>query len=293
MIEGIEYNIRHLYSAVFYRKQTLRFVLNSVQRTQAQCDAELQVPSENYPSYLAGWPSGLYCNNTNESLSYLAGWPSSLYCNNTNDIPSHLAGWPSGLRAMMCGQTNKEHPSYLAGWPSGFLTIANPISDHVHRIFVTGSYSNFFHDSNIQDSKTQNVIRELLISMQSPEIIVPKRHDVVINACNSISNELEHTLIRPSARLHVRKNKHKKRDREPSRVCVKRLCKIFRSKFSRKILYNTVLRNFPKSSFFHRFINNYRIYSMKYDYTTCATNYYSRYVFFLSNKRKTRHAASL
>ena len=101
-------------------------------------------------------------------------------------------------------------------------------------------------------------------------------------------------IVEPStrerARNSVRKNNYKsQRDREPSRVCVKKLHKMFHSKCSRKRLRSAINANFPKSSFIRKIIMNYKYYQMKY----VSDNLYSKYVFFFIDVRKEKKNSTI
>lgn len=101
-------------------------------------------------------------------------------------------------------------------------------------------------------------------------------------------------IVEPStrerARNSVRKNNYKsQREREPSRVCVKKLHKMFHSKCSRKRLRCAINANFPKSSFIRKIIMNYKYYQMKY----VSDNFYSKYVFFFINVRKKKKTSTI
>ena len=95
-------------------------------------------------------------------------------------------------------------------------------------------------------------------------------------------------IIEPFRReqeIVLEKNNYKsQREREPSRVCIKKLHKMFHSKCSRKRLRCAINANFPKSSFIRKIIMNYKYYQMKY----VSDNFYSKYVFFFINVRKKR-----
>ena len=109
----------------------------------------------------------------------------------------------------------------------------------------------------------------------------------VMSCRNSIIVE---PSTRERARNSVRKNNYKSQcEREPSRVCVKKLHKMFHSKCSRKRLRCALNANFPKSSFIRKIIMNYKYYQMKY----VSDNFYSKYVFFFINVRKEKKTSTI
>ena len=101
----------------------------------------------------------------------------------------------------------------------------------------------------------------VLTNHVSSEITDDLINTSVMSCRNSIIVE---PSTRERARNSVRKNNYKsQREREPSRVCVKKLLKMFHSKCSRKRLRCAINANFPKSSFIRKIIMNYKYYQMK------------------------------
>lgn len=87
-------------------------------------------------------------------------------------------------------------------------------------------------------------------------------------------------IVEPStrerARNSVRKNNYKsQREREPSRVCDKKLHKMFHSKCSHKRLRCAINANFPESPFIRKIIMNYKYYQMMYLISFIACMFFS------------------
>ena len=74
-------------------------------------------------------------------------------------------------------------------------------------------------------------------------------------------------------------NRSRKRDREPSRIPVKRILNVFRKKKNRKKVHLFVRQTIPTSSLVHLFITclsqNYKTWQLRYN----SNNFYSKYAF--------------
>ena len=74
---------------------------------------------------------------------------------------------------------------------------------------------------------------------------------------------------------------NRKRDREPSRISVRRVTKLLRRKKCRSRVKNLLKHNFPRSSFMRDFCSNYKKWFIWYN----CEHFYCKYVF-LINKQK-------
>ena len=172
--------------------------------------------------------------------------------------PSYLAGWPLGLTTMSIvgGQMNNIQPSCVVGQPLNQLTTSGHIQAERS---CTPECSCVFYDRLSRNH----------VSLEITDVLIDAS---VISCQNSITVK---SSTRQRARSCVRKNNCKtQREREPSRIPIKRLDKIFHSKCSSKRFRCAINRNFPKSSFIRKIVMNYKNYHMRY----VSDNYYSIYV---------------
>ena len=91
------------------------------------------------------------------------------------------------------------------------------------------------------------------------------------------------TTISENTIDHKRRvSRQRKRDREPSRISVKRILKGLKKRKCRKIIQSFVRRHLPKSSLICDLCKNYKTWNMWYT----TDHFYCKFVFFMKSKKK-------
>ena len=257
-------NITKLCCGAFSRKQILQFAPAAIATCDVMCDVSTQLlfPGDSTslcsqtcdqtrPTYLL---QSLNIGKMNTDYFKLANCELQNYDQNYEFLITSIVGGqatkhtnpssgsPSGLMTMpiVGGQIYNIQPSCVAGRPLG-QTISKPscvagrplshltTSGHIQaERSCTADCSCVFFDPLLANyvslKSTDALINSSFISSQNSMILEP--------------------TTRGRARNRVRKNSLKsQRDREPSRVCVKRLHKMFHSKCSRKTLRCAIKTN--------------------------------------------------
>ena len=110
-------------------------------------------------------------------------------------------------------------------------------------------------------------------------------HDEALTSCYS-SERIENHSVTISEKVEAYKkrvNCQRKRDREPSRIPVKRILKALKKRKSRKRIKSFVRQHLPDSSFITNLCKNYKTWN--FWYTT--DDFYSKFVFYMKiQKRK-------
>ena len=231
------------------------------------------------PSCLAGLI--MICGQINTIINPCCVAGMTMICGHINT--SCVAGM-----TMICDHNTILNPSFVAGRRLIHDTIINPscIAEDVSMI----------HDTLNKHLKSLVLGKQIIIAQKISDVVVNTTASVScleLNCSNEMSKDFAHvsseSFIRKTGRTLCRDNKNKRREREPSRLCVKKLCKIFRCKHLRKKLRQAIRSGVPKSSILYKmFLTNYKTYSLKYMWNTHT--FFCKYVFFLNNRRKKTHS---
>ena len=104
----------------------------------------------------------------------------------------------------------------------------------------------------------------------------------ICTACCENSLQCSSSFKRGVA-LKERLNRRRKRDREPSRIPVKRILNVLRNKKNRKKVQLFVRRTIPNSSFITCVSQNYKTWQLRYN----SDNFYSKYAFNMKVQKST------
>ena len=102
--------------------------------------------------------------------------------------------------------------------------------------------------------------------------------NMVATISNSSCSVESTSVINPEKTGRVQKTFKRKRDREPSWIPLHRVIRLLKRRKCRKNIRYLVKHNFPSSSFFRDFCNNYKNWLIRYN----CQHFYFKYVYFIN-----------
>ena len=218
----------------------------------------------NEPSDCARWPLSQMtrCGHKPNEPSDCARWPLSQMtrCGHKPNEPSDCARWP--LSQMTCCGHKRNEPNICTWWRfsklkrrmnSTVVLLNNPLI--VHGLISA--------DCSSQDHDKALTIRNC------------EKNDKHINDYSvTISEKVE------SGKKTVKRLR--KRDREPSRIPVKRILKGLNNRKFRKRIHSFVRQHLPDSSFMSDLCKNYKTWNIWY----ITDHSYSKFVFYMKLQKK-------
>ena len=184
--------------------------------------------------------------------SHCTQWPlrQITCCGHKPNELSHCTQWP--LRQRTCCGHKPNEPSDCARWP------LSQMKSQMDTELISADCSSQDHD-------------EALTSCYS---------------CERIENQINDYSVTISEKVEAhekRVNCQRKRDREPSRIPVKRILKALKKRKSRKRIQSFVRQHLPDSSFISDLCKNYKTWNLWYT----TDHFYSKFVFYVKiQKRK-------
>ena len=231
--------------------------------------------------------------NKTKRLSHCARWPLSQMtrCGHKPNELSHCAWWP--LRPMTRRGHKPNELSHCAWWPLSPMTRRghkpNELS-HSAR-WPLRPMTRRGHKPNELNVCAWWRLSQLKSRMNIGLISVRCSSRVHVEAltscysCEKSENKINvHiTTISENTIDHKRRvSRQRKRDREPSRISVKRILKGLKKRKCRKIIQSFVRRHLPKSSLICDLCKNYKTWNMWYT----TDHFYCKFVFFMKSKKK-------
>lgn len=112
--------------------------------------------------------------------------------------------------------------------------------------------------------------------------------NMVATISNSSCSVESTSVNNPEKTGRVQKTFKRKQDREPSRIPLHRVIRLLKRRKCRKNIQYLVKHDFPSSSFFRDFCNNYKNWLIRYN----CEHFYFKYVYFI-NKQKGKRGNNL
>ena len=217
----------------------------------------------NQPSSVA-WPlcQPTRCGRKTNQPSSVAWWP---LCQPTRCGRSNAAWWP-----LRCGLKRNEL-SRGARWPLSQLTNSAVLVTNKVKLAV---YQNVTILS--VRSGTQNPSESLITGSKNCTAMLVS----ICTACSEYSLESSINFEKGEL-LKETMNQRRKRDREPSRIPLKRILKVLNKKKYRKKVQLFVRQSIPKSSFITNLSQNHKIWQLWYNRDT----FYSKYAFNMKTQK--------
>ena len=215
----------------------------------------------NQPSSIAWRPlcQPTRCGRKTNQPSSVAWWP---LCQPTRCGRSNAAWWP-----LRCGLKRNEL-SRGARWPLSQLNCITNSAVLVTNKVKLAVYQNVTILS--VRSGTQNPSESLITGSKNCTAMLVS----ICTACSEYSLESSINFEKGEL-LKETMNRRRKRDREPSRIPLKRILKVLNKKKYRKKVQLFVRQSIPKSSFITNLSQNHKIWQLWYNRDT----FYSKYAF--------------